>query len=79
MVTASTGILDQEQGLATGLATMSQQIVITVGTPVMSAIVAASAAVAAGVSAALVVNAAICVGAAVIVGVALRMRQSARA
>ncbi|MFK9943393.1 hypothetical protein ACJENI_24635, partial [Escherichia coli] len=55
-------------------ATMSQQIGIAVGTPVMSAIVAARAAVAAGVSAALVVNAAICVGAAVVVGVALRQR-----
>ncbi|MGC0369026.1 MFS transporter [Microbacterium sp. SLBN-111] len=78
MVTATTGIRDQEQGLATGIATMSQQIGITVGTPVMSAIVAASAAVAAGVSAALVVNAAICVGAAVAVGLALRIRQSPR-
>ncbi|CAH0137531.1 Multidrug resistance protein Stp [Microbacterium sp. Bi128] len=78
MVTATTGIRDQDQGLATGLATMSQQIGITVGTPVMSAIVAASAVLSAGVGAALVVNAAICVGAAVVVGVALRTRHSPR-
>lgn len=77
MVTATTGIRDQEQGLATGLATMSQQIGITVGTPVMSAIVAASAVLAVGVSAALVTNAAICVIAAVVVGLALRARRGA--
>jgi EmrB/QacA subfamily drug resistance transporter len=38
MVTATSGLPDHEQGLATGLATMSQQIGITMGTPVMSAI-----------------------------------------
>ncbi|MFK0173287.1 MFS transporter [Streptomyces sp. NPDC090306] len=43
MVTATSGLPDGEQGLATGLATMSQQIGITLGTPVMSAIVTATA------------------------------------
>jgi hypothetical protein len=38
MITATSGLPDREQGLATGLATMTQQIGITVGTPVMSAI-----------------------------------------
>ncbi|MDH6223039.1 EmrB/QacA subfamily drug resistance transporter [Streptomyces sp. MJP52] len=38
MVTATSGLPDHEQGLATGLATMSQQIGITMGTPIMSAI-----------------------------------------
>ncbi|MFH7338793.1 MFS transporter [Streptomyces sp. KHY 26] len=38
MITATSGLPDHEQGLATGLATMSQQIGITMGTPVMSAI-----------------------------------------
>ncbi|MFG2961639.1 MFS transporter, partial [Streptomyces sp. NPDC048291] len=38
MVTATSGLPDHEQGMATGLATMSQQIGITMGTPVMSAI-----------------------------------------
>ncbi len=38
MVTATSGLSDSEQGLATGLATMSQQVGITLGTPVMSAI-----------------------------------------
>lgn len=38
MVTATSGLSDTEQGLATGLATMSQQIGITMGIPIMSAI-----------------------------------------
>ena len=42
MVTATSGLPDTEQGLATGLATMTQQIGITVGTPVMSAVVTAA-------------------------------------
>lgn len=42
MVTATSGLPDGEQGLATGLATMTQQIGITVGTPVMSAVAASA-------------------------------------
>ncbi|WAL96732.1 MFS transporter [Streptomyces sp. Je 1-369] len=42
MVTATSGVADSEQGLATGLATMTQQVGITLGIPVMSAIVAAA-------------------------------------
>jgi hypothetical protein len=38
MVTATSGLPDHEQGMATGLATMSQQIGITMGTPIMSTI-----------------------------------------
>ncbi|WZH38202.1 MAG: MFS transporter [Microbacterium enclense] len=80
MVTATTGVRDEEQGLATGLATMSQQIGITVGTPVMSAIVAASATgLSLGVSTAVIVNAAICVVASGIVGLALRARSTSDA
>ncbi|MFI1470006.1 MFS transporter [Streptomyces wuyuanensis] len=39
-VTATSGIDDSEQGLATGLATMTQQIGFTLGIPVMSAVAA---------------------------------------
>ncbi|SOD83769.1 MFS transporter [Streptomyces sp. Ag109_G2-15] len=42
MVTATSGLPDHEQGLATGLATMTQQIGITMGTPIMSAIATAA-------------------------------------
>jgi MFS family permease len=61
MVTATSGLPDGEQGLATGLTTMSQQVGITLGTPVMSAIViAAGAGAGHGVTVALTVNAAAC-------------------
>ncbi|NBE83548.1 MFS transporter [Micromonospora rubida] len=66
MVTATSGLPDKEQGLATGLATMSQQIGITMGTPIMAAIVTAATAGAAtaaavldGVTTAIAVNAAL--------------------
>lgn len=85
MVTATSGLPDAEQGLATGLATMSQQVGITLGTPVMSAIATAAGASAAvghvldGVTTALAVNAAICLIAAVLVAVALPGRRTAGA
>ncbi|MER5951375.1 MFS transporter [Streptomyces sp. NPDC001904] len=73
MVTATSGLPDAEQGLATGLASMSQQVGITMGTPIMSAVVTASTAGAAtasavhhGVTVAIAVNAAL-----VLLGVAL--------
>ncbi|HEV2634752.1 MAG TPA: MFS transporter [Actinocrinis sp.] len=37
-VTATSGLPDEEQGLATGLATTTQQVALTVGIPIMSAI-----------------------------------------
>jgi EmrB/QacA subfamily drug resistance transporter len=70
MVTATSGLPDGEQGLATGPATMSQQVGITLGIPIMSAIVAARMhalggetpqSVLHGVSTAFIVNAASCV------------------
>lgn len=79
MVTATSGLADGEQGLATGLATMSQQVGITLGTPVMSAVATAAGAgavggVAGGVSTALAVNAATCLAVALVVAVALPRR-----
>ncbi|GAA4239978.1 hypothetical protein GCM10022254_62940 [Actinomadura meridiana] len=52
MVTATSGLADREQGLATGLATMTQQVGITMGTPIMSS-VATAAMVGTGASAVL--------------------------
>ena len=83
VVTATSGLPDGEQGLATGLVTMSQQVGITLGIPVMSAIVVAhvnglgdtgASAVLSGVSAAVTVNACLCVLSAVLVGFFLRTR-----
>ncbi|MFF7978634.1 MFS transporter [Streptomyces sp. NPDC007901] len=65
MVTATSGLADHEQGLATGLATMTQQIGITMGTPVMSAVATAAttgtgaSAVLGGLRTAIAVNAAL--------------------
>ncbi|MEU0737905.1 MFS transporter [Streptomyces sp. NPDC006134] len=65
MVTATAGLADHEQGLATGLATMTQQIGITMGTPIMSAIATAAmagtgaSAILGGLKVAIAVNAAI--------------------
>jgi len=81
MVTATSGLPEAEQGLATGLATMSQQIGITMGIPVMSAIFTArilaignhdAPAVLSGVSAALWANAGLCLLTALLVAVFLR-------
>ncbi|MBM6405591.1 MFS transporter [Phycicoccus sp. CSK15P-2] len=55
-VTATSGLPDEEQGLATGLTSMTQQVAITVGTPVLSAIAASRVDEAAGIRFALVVN-----------------------
>ncbi|MEU4641794.1 MFS transporter [Micromonospora sp. NPDC023814] len=79
MVTATSGLPPEEQGLATGLATMSQQVGITLGVPVMSSVVTAVAAggagasgvVLQGVGVAVGVNALACVGAAVLAGFVL--------
>ncbi|MEU9440868.1 MFS transporter [Streptomyces sp. NPDC048304] len=65
MVTATSGLADHEQGLATGLATMTQQIGITMGTPIMSAIATAAmtgtgaSAILGGLKVAIAVNAAL--------------------
>ncbi|MHC3468652.1 MFS transporter [Streptomyces sp. 7R007] len=65
MVTATSRLADHEQGLATGLATMTQQIGITMGTPVMSAVATAAmtgtgaAGILAGLRTAVALNAAL--------------------
>ncbi|MEN3269880.1 MFS transporter [Pseudonocardia sp.] len=85
MVTATTGLPDEEQGLATGLATMSQQVGITMGIPIMSAIATARvhslggenpSTVLSGVTTAIWVNTALCLVAAALVAVFLRTKRS---
>lgn len=82
MVTVTSGVADGEQGLITGLATMSQQVGITMGIPIMSAIVAARvrelgvetpATVLAGVSGAIAVNAGLCLVGALAIALLLRL------
>lgn len=76
MVTATSGLTETEQGLATGLATMSQQIGITMGIPIMSALFTAqlvsrgtndAPAVLSGVTVAIGANAGLCLLTALVV------------
>jgi predicted MFS family arabinose efflux permease len=69
---ATSGLPDGEQGLATGLATMTQQVAITLGIPVMSAVATADPSVLGGVHTATAVNAAIVLAGAALVGSFLR-------
>jgi EmrB/QacA subfamily drug resistance transporter len=87
MVTATSGLPDEEQGLATGLATMTQQVGITLGIPVMSAIVttragaassAAPHALLGGISLAVLVNAGLVAAGAVASAVFLRTRPAVK-
>jgi predicted MFS family arabinose efflux permease len=83
MVTATSGLPDSEQGLATGLATMSQQVGITLGIPVMSTVVAArmagdTGALLGGVTTAIAVNAVLCAATALLAAVFLRPAVSGR-
>lgn len=75
IVTSTAGVPAEQQGLATGLVTMSQQVGIALGTPVMSALVIGFAATTLlpGIRVAIGINAAICIAAAVMVTVFLRL------
>lgn len=73
-VTSTAGVPAGQQGLATGLITMSQQVGIAFGTPVMSAVVTASAAATLlpGLQLAIGVNAALALATGLLVAVFLR-------
>nr|WP_257586015.1 MULTISPECIES: MFS transporter [unclassified Streptomyces] len=76
MVTATSGLPDREQGMATGLATMSQQIGITMGTPVMSAIATGASGILPGIRTAVAANTALVLTAALIAAAFLADRTS---
>ncbi|KAA2253959.1 MFS transporter [Solihabitans fulvus] len=84
MITATSGLPDEDQGLATGLATMTQQVGITMGIPVLSAVVTArtggdtgGGAVLGGVGTAVLVNAGLVLLGALLAGTFLRERRRA--
>ncbi|TDE23832.1 MFS transporter [Actinomadura sp. 6K520] len=72
MGTVTSGLPDREQGLATGVATMTQQVAITLGIPVMSAVATANASVLGGIHTATAVNVAIVLAGAALVWSFLR-------
>ncbi|GAA4946497.1 MFS transporter [Yinghuangia aomiensis] len=79
MVTATSDLPNHEQGLATGLATMSQQIGITMGTPIMSAVVtaigtSATTGILPAVKTAIAVNAGLALAAALTAALVFRRR-----
>ncbi|WP_329492739.1 MFS transporter [Kitasatospora herbaricolor] len=58
-VTGTSGLPNEEQGLATGLTSMTQQVAITVGIPILSSIAATQSAELTGIHLALSVNVAV--------------------
>jgi MFS family permease len=79
LVTATSGLPDQEQGLATGLTTMSMQVGITLGIPILSAIATAGTSstsrpgeILSGLHSATLVNALILLAAGIVVWLGLR-------
>lgn len=74
-VAATAGVPSQQQGLATGLIMMSQQVGIALGTPVMSALATGmvAATLLPGLQLAVGVNAALAIAAAVLIAVFLRL------
>jgi MFS family permease len=71
-VTATSGLPDDEQGLATGLTSMTQQVAITVGIPVLGAVAATQADQLDGIRLALGVAVVAVLGTAGLVGFGLR-------
>ncbi|MFI1379594.1 MFS transporter [Embleya sp. NPDC020886] len=73
-VTATSGLPNEEQGLATGLTTMTQNIAITIGIPILSAIAATQDAEPAGIRLALIVNVVVTFVSVVLIRIGLRPR-----
>lgn len=76
-VTGTSGLADGEQGLATGLTSMTQQVAITVGIPMLSAVAATQSVELTGIHLALTVNVAVTLVSVVFIWVGLRPRGGA--
>ncbi|MET9380545.1 MFS transporter [Streptomyces sp. NPDC002928] len=74
-LTATSGVPDEEQGLATGLVTSTQQIGLTVGIPLLGVLATTSDDLLAGVHTVLALDAAIVLVASVLVALGLRRTQ----
>lgn len=77
IVTATSGVQDTEQGLATGLASMTQQVGITIGIPILGAVAATQADMLDGLHLALGTNATLLVLVTLFAWTGLRARPTA--
>ncbi|MFJ2826715.1 MFS transporter [Streptomyces sp. NPDC087263] len=71
-LTVTSGVPDEEQGLATGLVTSTQQVGITIGIPILGVLATTSTDLLSGVHTVLTLDTGILLVAAVLVGVGLR-------
>ncbi|MEV5755521.1 MFS transporter [Streptomyces tendae] len=76
-LTVTSGVPDEEQGLATGLVTSTQQVGITVGIPLLGVLATTAPDLRSGVHTVLVLDAVIVLAAAVLVAVGLRGNRTA--
>jgi MFS family permease len=77
-VTGTSGLADGEQGLATGLTSMTQQVAITIGVPILGAIAATQGAQLAGIHLALGVDVTLTLVSVAFIWFGLRPRTSRR-
>ncbi|RCH69242.1 MFS transporter [Streptomyces sp. SDr-06] len=78
-VTVTSGVPNEEQGLATGLVTTTQQVGLTVGIPLLGVLATTQASLFGGVRTVLAIDAVIVIAAAALVAVGLGLRDRARA
>ncbi|WP_078973221.1 MFS transporter [Streptomyces sp. MMG1533] len=78
-LTVTSGVPDEEQGLATGLVTSTQQVGITIGIPLLGVLATTSSDLMTGVHTVLALDAAIVLAAAVLVATGLRAGREPRA
>lgn len=75
-LTVTSGVPDEEQGLATGLVTSTQQVGLTIGIPLLGVLATTSGDLLSGVHTVLTLDAAIVLVAAVLVALGLRNRRA---
>ncbi|MFH0518272.1 MFS transporter [Streptomyces sp. M41] len=75
-LTVTSGVPDEEQGLATGLVTSTQQVGITVGIPLLGVLATTSDDLLSGTRTVLALNAAIVLAAAALIALGLRTRRT---
>jgi len=73
-VTGTSGLPNEEQGLATGLTSMTQQVAVTIGIPIMGSIAATQSVELTGIHLAIAINVAITLASVLLIWIGLRPR-----